>query len=533
MISYLGIRRGRLTILPVNEMKRYLWIPILIVWALAGCRQDATPAPAPSPTAAGTPRTATGAMMPTSTPAPSPQATATPSPTASPTPPPPAIEVANQTLAEDGRLTIDRVTSPEPAWLAVHAATEADEETPPLGYTAVSPGVSENITVTIDPLLATDTLVAILHQDAGEADVFEYPGADEPMRRAETAVAVPFGVAIEFSLPTVDVSDQLVEEDGLVRVASAYAPEPAWLAVHGAAEGETGELLGHVYLEPGLHEDIPVSIPWRRAPLDLRAVLYNDAARPERFDYPQGDPPFRVEEEPVAADFRATFPPDAFILDQPFVDEEIVIERVVSDGPGWAAVHAADEEDGSELGLIIGFAPLQDGVNELVSAPVVETAVTEQMFLMLHRDEEPLGEFDFPAGDPQVTFQGQLMEPIPFRINPGNALFTMDQSLEAAPDAPTATVTIPLVITDLDTWLVVRADAEGELGEIIGRVWLPPGVNRDVSVTVEQEAVTPTLYAILHHDADGDREFDFPDGDDAPLLRNRQVIQAPFAVDEQ
>jgi hypothetical protein len=168
-----------------------------------------------------------------------------------------------------------------------------------------------------------------------------------------------------------------------------------------------------------------------------------------------------------------------------------------------------------------------------VTVPVVETAVTEQMFLMLHRDEEPLGEFDFPAGDPQVTFQGQLMQPIPFRINPGNSLFTMDQTLDAAPDAPTATVTIPLVITDLDTWLVVRADAEGELGEIIGRVWLPPGINRDAAVTVEQDAVTPTLYAVLHHDADGDREFDFPDGDDAPLLRNRQVIQAPFAIDEQ
>lgn len=451
-----------------------------------------------------------------------------PSSTPSPTPLPPAIAVANQTLAEDGRLTIPQVTSPERAWLAIHAATESDEATAPLGYTAVSPGVSENVTVTVDPLLVTETLVAILHRDEGEEDVFEYPGPDEPMRAGETAVAVPFGVTIEFSLPTVAVSDQLVEEDGMIQVDSVYAPEPAWLAVHGAAEGETGDLLGHVYLKPGLHENMGLFIPWREAPPDLRAILYRDIDRPERFDYPDADPPFQVEGEAVAADFRAAFPPDAFILDQPFLNEEIVIERVVSDGPGWAAVHAADEE--GELGLIIGFAPLQDGVNEQVTTPVVETAVTEQMFLMLHHDEEPLGEFDFPAGDPQVTFQGQLMQPISFQINPGNSLFTADQSLSDSPDAPTATVTVPLVITDLNTWLVIREDAGGQFGEIIGRAWLPPGINRDVPVTVERTAVTPTLYAILHHDADGDQEFDFPDGDDAPLVRNRELIQAPFSV---
>ncbi len=141
-----------------------------------------------------------------------------------------------------------------------------------------------------------------------------------------------------------------------------------------------------------------------------------------------------------------------------------------------------------------------------------------------------MGEFDFPGGDPQRLYNGRVMDPVPFRINPGNALFTRDQILQPDENGRDAIVTVPLVMADLETWVVIRRDDAGEPGEIIGQVWLPAGVNREVMVKVDPAQVTDTLYAVLHHDADGDQNFDYPEGGDQPLLRNRRIIQAPFTL---
>lgn len=499
---------------------------VLLALLLAACGREgetAVATPTSAPTASDQ---TTGAMaLPnTLTPSPQPSPTATPRPTA--TPIVPAIVVADQTLAEDGKLTIDSVTAPEKSWLVIHAQAEDGSVGEVLGFASVGMGGSSGLSLTIDPLDASPTLLAMLHIDAGAADEFEFPGPDAPWEQGGEAVAVPFAVEIQFERPALTVFDQEVTEEGVVRVDSVYAAEAGWLAIHEAADGAPGVMLGHVYLEAGLHEDVPIGVPWRETPPDLLAVLYADAGRPQRLDFPGEDEPVIVNGDMVAQAFRVTLPPDVFVLDQPLVNGGIVVERVVSNGPGWLVVHFDDD---GELGLIIGFAPLVDGVNEVVTVPLVETAVTDQLFIMLHADEEPLGEFGFPRSDPQRVYNGRIMDPVPFRINPGNVLYTRDQVLQ--PDeGGNAIVIIPLVLADIDTWVVIRRDAEGTPGEIIGRAWLPAGVNRQVMVSLELEQVTDILYAVLHHDADSDQDFDYPDGGDQPLLRNRRVIQAPFTL---
>ncbi len=275
------------------------------------------------------------------------------------------------------------------------------------------------MTLNVDPLAMTPTLVAMLHVDAGESGTFEFPGADEPFTYGAGAVVTLLAVTIEFDLPAVTVSDQMVAADGLVRVDSIYVADPGWVAVHEDLEGVRGALLGHVYVDAGLHESVLVPIPWREASPYLMAVLVNDAGRAQRLDYPGADEPVLINGDPVVQSFHVTFPPDVFILDQPVVDGQIVIERVVSDGPGWVVVHFDEEGD---LGLIIGFSPLQDGVNEQIVVPLVETAVTDPMYVMLHRDTGDIGEFDFPRDDPQLTYNDIVIDPIPFSISPGNIL---------------------------------------------------------------------------------------------------------------
>ncbi|MCA9957546.1 MAG: hypothetical protein KC443_00845 [Anaerolineales bacterium] len=504
-------------------MTRRNWTAFLLIcFVLVGCmRDEATAVSTPTPTPESS-RQTTGAMARPNTATPSPSPTALPTTTPSPTPILPQLRVADQVLHEDGVLTIEQVNSPAAAWLVVRS-TEAETGVDVLGYTAVPIGSSTDLAVTIDPLQATDTLVAELYTDAGTTGELEIPDTDEPLLVNGTPVAQSFAITIEFARPTLTVADQVIAEDGIVLVESVYTAVPGWLAIHADEAGEAGEVLGHTYINAGLHENVAISIPWREAPPYLLAVLYADEGEAQRFDYPDGDAPQLVNNAPVAASFHVTFPPDVFVLDQPVVNGEIVVERVVSNGPGWVVIHY---EDNDELGLIIGFAPLVDGVNEQVHVPIVETAVTDPLYIMLHQDTGDIGEFNFPREDPQVTYNDIVMTPIPFGINPGNILYTQDQPLVIEDD--TVTVSVPLVIVDIDTWVVIYADAAGSPGDILGQTWVAAGIHHDVQITVAADAVTDTLHVILHHDADSDQNFDYPDGADNPLQRNRHIIQAPF-----
>jgi hypothetical protein len=121
------------------------------------------------------------------------------------------------------------------------------------------------------------------------------------------------------------------------------------------------------------------------------------------------------------------------------------------------------------------------------------------------------------------------MTPFTFRTNAGNYLYTYDQSLNRSPDGG-ATVTVPLAVNDVNAWVVIHNDANGNRGDVLGMVWLPIGINRDISISIDPTRVTETLHAVLYLDAGTTQQFNFPNGVDMPLQRNRQVIQAPFAL---
>ncbi len=482
---------------------------ILLVLLLAACRQE-------EPTAVTTPTLAatnTAVPNPTATPIP---ATATPEP--SPTPMHPVITVDDQVLAEDGSITIAGVTASEAAWLVIHAQHDG-QVGEVLGFTAVPSGSSSDITLTIDPLQATPRLVAILHQDAGETGAFEFPGPDDPWLEDDETVSTGFSVDIQVDLPAIVAVDQEVIDDGLVLIESVYTPNPGWLLIHADKDGAIGALLGHVFLQAGTSENIPVFIPWRQATPTLHAILLEDNGRSTRLDYPDEDLPVIVNGQPVMASFAITLPPDVYVLDQPVVDGKIEVERVVSDGPGWLVVYY--DEDGLP-GRIIGSAHLDDGVNEQITVDVVERAVTDQLHIQIHNDDEPIGQFTFPGADEPRLYHGRLPFPTTLQTNLGNYLIAQDQTLVDQ------SVTVPLIVTDIPTWLVIRSGAVPDEGDILGTTWLPAGVNRDVVVELD-EAVDGIVYAVLHTDLDEPEQFDFP-GDDVPLEHNRRVIQSPFEL---
>ena len=125
----------------------------------------------------------------TLTPTPTPEPTATPSPT----PIAPRVVMDDQSLDDSGELVAAEVALPGPGWLVV---LREDDGAPgeSIGQTPLAGGLHQDVRVSVDPALATETLYARLHVDAGVEGVFEYPGADEPYPGEPGAT---FAVALE------------------------------------------------------------------------------------------------------------------------------------------------------------------------------------------------------------------------------------------------------------------------------------------------------------------------------------------------
>ena len=91
------------------------------------------------------------------------------------------------------------------------------------------------------------------------------------------------------------------------------------------------------------------------------------------------------------------------------------------------------------------------------------------------------------------------------------------------------TVTVPSAgISGVSGWLVIRADAGGEPGDVLGYAPLREGENEeDVAVPLDEPAGSETLYAVVHAEEPADGGFTFPDGD-PPVEANGSVVAEPL-----
>lgn len=104
----------------------------------------------------------------------------------------PAVEVSDQAI-EDSSVTVDRVVSDGPGWIVIHA----DDNGAPgavIGHSAVQDGENLDVAVEIDVEMATETLYAMLHTDAGTQGTYEFPGDDVPVTVDGQVVVTPFTI---------------------------------------------------------------------------------------------------------------------------------------------------------------------------------------------------------------------------------------------------------------------------------------------------------------------------------------------------
>lgn len=457
--------------------------------------------------------TAEGFSLAATPPGPEPTLT----PTVRPTSIPAHIDIKDQSLDESGELVAGEVSLPAPGWLVVYRSQD-DKPDEVIGRVSLAAGVHDDVRVTVDTEAATEQLFARLHIDMGAEGVFEFPGEDKPFPgEPETA----FTVELLLPQPQIEVASQDVGEDGVIRLTHVELLEPSWILIHTDYDGETGSVLGGVLLREGIYEDVPLAIDWRRATPTLHAVLHEDDGRTGIIDYPDGDLPILVNGLPVASTFDATYPPDIVVYDQPVIDGAVTIERVISQGPGWIAVY--NEIDG-QPGLIIGSAPLKDGLNEVVTVPLKQTAITDQLFARLHEDTEPGNAFNFPGQDSAVRYNNRLPNAAGFRVGNDALAFVRDQR------PADGTVSVDVIVSPVEGWAAVYDDDDGQPGTLLGYTRFPAGVSRNVAVELAPMPVGPdVLYLVLRQDLGEAKVFE-PDLDLFLTGDDNRPIRIPFEL---
>ena len=108
------------------------------------------------------------------------------------TPKLPSLTVSDQSLEENGRVTIDSFYLDKPGYVVIHK--EADGK-PGLiiGNGELVSGSNSNYVVSIDVSQAGTKIFAMLHYDDGDG-LFEFPGDDIPVKLEDNIVVKPINL---------------------------------------------------------------------------------------------------------------------------------------------------------------------------------------------------------------------------------------------------------------------------------------------------------------------------------------------------
>ena len=210
--------------------------------------------------------------------------------------------------------------------------------------------------------------------------------------------------------------------------------------------------------------------------------------------------------------------------------DQVVIDRVVSDGPGWAVIHADDGSGAPGEVLGVGGAPQGESTDIIVELdrPLADG---ETLFAMFHVDMGEVGVYEFPGADAPATDDAGdvVVDDFVVVVATGDATVeVVDQTLE---DLSTI-VFVDHVFSFGPGWVVIHEDdGSGGPGVVVGVAGVGDGETSDLSVELERPVTDgETLHAMLHEDAGAVGEYEFP-GDDVPVTDDAgDVVNTPFEV---
>jgi len=431
----------------------------------------------------------------------------------------PSVTVDGQVVVND-TVRIGEVVSDGPGFIVIHAVADDGTFGDVIGYEPVDTGISYHVVVDIDTTMATGTLFAMLHTDdntVGEYEFGSVEGADGPVTVDEEIITPTFNVEI------LSASDQFV--DGTVTIDSVTVSQDGFVVIHEGTADEFGAVIGFAPVSAGTTTDVAVELDGDATDV-IWPMLHVDNETMGEYEFGEvegADGPVSIDGA-VATKPIYTVPhmrvPDQAIVpgdSQELTGATLDVNSVLSDGPGFIVIHA-DNGEGAP-GEVIGFQTVEDGLTtDFVVG--LEGEATPTLFPMLHVDDNTVGEYEFgevDGADAPVSVDGDVVV-FPIDASPS---ITYAGILEGN------MLTIEKAVIDEGGWLVIHADnGEGAPGDVIGAKRISEGVNFDVTVELDEDAITETLFPMLHYDTNeiGTYEFGTVDGADAPVSVNGDVV---------
>lgn len=145
--------------------------------------------------------------------------------------------------------------------------------------------------------------------------------------------------------------------------------------------------------------------------------------------------------------------PAVTVSDQEIEDGTVTVDQVISVGPGWMVIHA--DADG-EPGPVIGYSPVISGTNSNVVVQIDVAKATEMLHAMLHVDEDPVGQYEFPGPDVPAVANGLVV----------NVMFQVTGGLDVTPavtSTATAEPTAGATVTSVPTTEMAATGTPGTL----------------------------------------------------------------------
>ncbi|HQA69957.1 MAG TPA: hypothetical protein PK801_16645, partial [Aggregatilineales bacterium] len=177
-------------------------------------------------------------------------------------------------------------------------------------------------------------------------------------------------------------------------------------------DGEPGEILGFAPVEAGETTNVRVELDPTRLTQTLHAMLHVDAGEEGEFEFPGADEPVTDAQGAIVMQpFNLTG--NAIGVEEQAAANTVNVPLVLAEQAGWIVIHA--DEDGAP-GPVIGFTPVEEGLNIDVPVEIDVAQATPTVYAMLHVETGTPGEFEFPDADPPAQGAGGSLIVQPFTL---------------------------------------------------------------------------------------------------------------------
>ena len=206
--------------------------------------------------------------------------------------------------------------------------------------------------------------------------------------------------------------------------------------------------------------------------------------------------------------------PSVTVADQVVTHDQVIIDEIYSEGPGFIVIHADNE---GSFGAVIGHRAINAGTSVNVAVDIDVTMATPVLYAMLHSDTGEIGVYEFgtvEGADGPVAVDGEVVTPA-FNA----AIISVYPQL-----IDMNTVHVHSATVAEDGFVVIHAGDAESFGAVVGFAPISAGTTTSIDVSVEG-LDTDYIWPMLHTDTGemGTYEFGTVEGADGPIAIDGNV----------